>query len=438
MNTFKMNQAFWLGLLFPILLPAKVDIPPDSTHIPVFYADSTVCHAWVSLPISFGPNCPIATYVPSLHIDLDIQDLNQDGQITPDDVMTDISNPENYFLRQGEDTFFAGNFPIGQHVLYLHPSPSCSETAQLLFFSVLDTIAPKPQCKLFIEVQMESVPEIDINQDGRRDLAVLRVPAMDLLEELATDCTGQIPSEEDRKTVVDYSVNLIGAPVDRSQDTLVLTCPGPTPLDALPIVQVNAWDEGGNSSFCHSRLYVTGSVFERNCYYEPPELYIDISTISGDDVPYVDIQIQGDLDTILSTDEQGFLYISRFDLDSLTIRPAKNSDPRQNLSGFDIVLLRRHILGATLIPGPHKLLAADVNQDGKLSVRDIIQMRRIILGIQNEFANNHSWRFFDRKYTFINPNAPWEEAAQAESVSLNLPFGDVHIDFVGVRIGDLN
>ncbi|NRB53760.1 MAG: hypothetical protein HRU41_39275, partial [Saprospiraceae bacterium] len=107
MDTFKMNQAFWLGFLFPALLSAKLDIPPDSTHIPIFYADSTICQAWVSLPVSFGSDCPIATYVPSLQIDLDIQDLDQDGQITPADVMTDILHPEDYFRRQQEETYFA-------------------------------------------------------------------------------------------------------------------------------------------------------------------------------------------------------------------------------------------------------------------------------------------------------------------------------------------
>lgn len=440
MNTFKLGLALWLCLLLPVLLSAKADISslPDSTHIPVFYADSTVCHAWVSLPVSFGSDCLIAAYITSLQIDLDIQDLNQDGQITTDDVRTDIANPEDYFRKHGEDTLFSGNFPIGQHALYLHPSPACSDTAQLLFFSVLDTIAPKPQCKLFIEVQMESVPEIDINQDGRRDLAVLRVAAFDLLEELATDCTGQVPSGEDRKIVVDYSVNVLGGPVDRDQDTLVLTCPGSTSLDNFPIMQVHAWDEQGNSSFCYSHLYVTGSVFERNCSYHPAVMYVEISTTTGDYVPYVDIEFQGDLDTILTTNEEGILFRQRTGLDSLIIRPTKNSNPVQGLTGFDLVLLQRHILGTNLLPDSYQVLAADVNQDERLTIRDAIEMRRIILGIQDTFMNNTSWRFFEENTSFAMPGSPWEEARQAESVSINDPFGDVNIDFIGVKIGDLD
>ena len=104
MNTLKLGLAVWLCLLLAVFHSAKADsFPlPDSTQMPVFYADSTVCNAWVSLPVSFGPDCPVASYTPSLQIDLDIQDLDQDGQITPADVMTDIANPEDYFRKEGE------------------------------------------------------------------------------------------------------------------------------------------------------------------------------------------------------------------------------------------------------------------------------------------------------------------------------------------------
>lgn len=285
---------------------------------------------------------------------------------------------------------------------------------------------------------MESVPEIDINQDGQRDLAVLRVPAIDLLDERATDCTGQVASGEARKIVTDYSVNILGAPVDRTQDTLVLTCPGSTSLDAFPIVQVSAWDKQGNSSFCYSRLYVTGSVYERSCSYHPAAMSVEVSTTTGDDVPYVDIEFQGDLDTILTTNEDGFLYRQRTGLDSLIIRPTKNSNPAQGLTSFDLVLLQRHILGTRLLPDSYQVLAADVNRDERLSIRDAIEIRRVILGIQDTFMNNNSWRFFEENTSFAMPGSPWEEARQAESISINDPYGDVNIDFIGVKVGDLD
>jgi hypothetical protein len=39
------------------------------------------------------------------------------------------------------------------------------------------------------------------------------------------------------------------------------------------------------------------------------------------------------------------------------------------------------------------LIAADVNNDGKVSASDLTELRKLILGIYNELPNNSSWRF---------------------------------------------
>jgi len=439
MNIFKLALAFIFSLAYPFLLFAATFTPPDSTSHFKFYADSTNCQALVSLLLALDPGCSLENYVQSVKIDLDILDLDQDGQLTVTDIVSDVAEPSDYIIKEEGETFLTGDFPIGEHALLLPPMTSCYDSVQLLFFSVLDTIAPKPRCKLFIEVQMEDVGEADLNQDGQIDFAAVSIPVVDMLEELSTDCTGQLPSDgEPRRIVTDYSANWLGDSIDRSIDTFILTCPGAWSIHNFPQIKVNAWDEQGNYSSCSIRLYVTGSVFENRCIYEPPNLSIEVSTVHGHAVPYVDIQMQGDLDTVLTTDENGWLFRQRSELDSLTITPRKDTNPTQGLSNFDITLLRRHVLGLTVLDSPYKLLAADVNKDGQLSVRDIIELQRIILGVQDEFINNTSWRFFDRNFVFMNPKSPWEEARQAESKSFNVPFGDVHVDFYGIKIGDLN
>ncbi|MBK8723199.1 MAG: T9SS type A sorting domain-containing protein [Saprospiraceae bacterium] len=42
---------------------------------------------------------------------------------------------------------------------------------------------------------------------------------------------------------------------------------------------------------------------------------------------------------------------------------------------------------------PFQYLAADVNYDGKVSTSDMIEVRRLILGIKDTFSNVHNWRF---------------------------------------------
>ncbi len=59
----------------------------------------------------------------------------------------------------------------------------------------------------------------------------------------------------------------------------------------------------------------------------------------------------------------------------------------------DVIWIRRHILNITPLPIPYAQIAADVNNDGKISTFDVIFVNRIILGIDEEFANVPSWRF---------------------------------------------
>jgi hypothetical protein len=60
----------------------------------------------------------------------------------------------------------------------------------------------------------------------------------------------------------------------------------------------------------------------------------------------------------------------------------------------DIVWLTRYILGVESL-NPFQKLAADVNRDGELSISDIIDIKRLILGLNVEFNNYPSgpWQF---------------------------------------------
>lgn len=438
MNTFKLALASWLSFAYPFLLFATTFTPLDSTSNFKFYADSTNCQASVNVLLALDPDCFLANYAQSVQIDLDIQDMDEDGQLTTTDIISDIANPSEYIIREEGETFLTGNFPIGEHALLLPSMTNCNDSIQLLFFSVLDTIAPKPRCKLFIEVQMEDVGEADLDQDGQIDYAAASIPVIDMLDELSTDCTGQLPPDgEPRRIVTHYSANWWGDPIDPLMDTLILTCPDLWCDDLIPAM-VNAWDEQGNRSACTCWIFVTGLIHENRCVYEPRSLTIEVQTIHGEAVPYVEIELDGDLDTTLVTNQNGWLEIQSEHLQNLTITPRRNTAPTQGITTFDLTLLRRHILGTTFLVSPWRLIAADVNQDQRLTIRDIIELQRLLLGIQTEFSNNTSWRFFDDELPFANPNSPWEEALTAESIFFEDGGVDGNATFYAVKIGDLN
>lgn len=68
---------------------------------------------------------------------------------------------------------------------------------------------------------------------------------------------------------------------------------------------------------------------------------------------------------------------------------------------------------------------------------DLIQLRKLILAIDTEFANNTSWRFVDASHVFTAGNT-WAVPFPEVFTVNNLP-GDIdNADFVAVKIGDVN
>jgi len=118
------------------------------------------------------------------------------------------------------------------------------------------------------------------------------------------------------------------------------------------------------------------------------------------------------------------------------ITPAKDGDVLNGVTILDVYLIERHVLGVKDFTSPYKSIAADVNADEKISGLDLVELRKVILGIRDEFPNNSSWRFVDATQTFKNAMKPWPftEHIMIEDLSINLR----QEDFIGVKIGDVN
>jgi len=123
---------------------------------------------------------------------------------------------------------------------------------------------------------------------------------------------------------------------------------------------------------------------------------------------------------------------------SLTVTPMKNDDPLNGVSTYDLVLISKHILGLEPLSGPYKMIAADANKSGSITTFDIVELRKLILGIYTELPGNTSWRFIDKNYTFPDPFNPFKSAFP-EGKALNEPLTTVWTgNFVSIKVGDVN
>ncbi len=116
----------------------------------------------------------------------------------------------------------------------------------------------------------------------------------------------------------------------------------------------------------------------------------------------------------------------------------KDDNPLNGVSTFDLVLISRHILGLQALDSPYKLIAADANHSNSVTGSDIIELRKLILGIYPKLPNNTSWRFVNAGFAFPNPVNPFQSTFP-EGRSWGEIVGNITAaDFFGIKIGDVN
>jgi hypothetical protein len=119
------------------------------------------------------------------------------------------------------------------------------------------------------------------------------------------------------------------------------------------------------------------------------------------------------------------------------LRPDKTDDTRSGLTTLDLTMLSQHILGMRKLSNPYQLLAADVNLSNSLTTQDMILLRRVILGLDQQFPHGKTWRFLPRGFPFPDPENPWKEDIPAtRMVQMDSLMGAA--DFTAVKLGDLN
>jgi hypothetical protein len=119
-----------------------------------------------------------------------------------------------------------------------------------------------------------------------------------------------------------------------------------------------------------------------------------------------------------------------------TITSERNDDYKNGVSTLDLVKIQKHLLGYELFDSPYQYIAADANNSQAVSALDILDLRKLILGLYTTLPNNDSWRFIDKKYVMPDPTNPWlfdEDIFISHWTGQSADNG-----FIAVKIGDVN
>jgi hypothetical protein len=202
-------------------------------------------------------------------------------------------------------------------------------------------------------------------------------------------------------------------------------------------VQMWVTDASGNQDFCETFVIIQAN--QGQCGTDP--LVAANGAIANEanaSVEDVTVEMSGQSNGMVTTDADGNFNFNVPTGSDVTITPSKDDNHSNGVSTFDLVVISKHILGTQTLDSPYKMIAADANNSQTISTLDLVQIRKLILLIDTEFANNTSWRFVDKDFTFANPTNPWATSFP-EVVNINNIDADVlDADFVAIKIGDVN
>lgn len=197
------------------------------------------------------------------------------------------------------------------------------------------------------------------------------------------------------------------------------------------IIIVSVWDEVWNTDY-----FGLEWLNEEGCNYNL-EISGIIATPDGKYLKDVKVTLEESLVEKFETTTDKFGSFALFGApngDYVVHAEIEDGDYLNGVSTLDVVYVQRHILGLETFSDPYKWLAADVNNDKNITASDLVEMRKLILGVKYSFTNSN-WRFPIKNQAFVIPNLfPYIERYKYEE----LAGSKVNQDFVAIKIGDVN
>ena len=150
------------------------------------------------------------------------------------------------------------------------------------------------------------------------------------------------------------------------------------------------------------------------------------------------VNITGSVNSFTITDTLGNFSVSLPAGGAYTFAPYCNIQHLNGVSSFDLILLSKHWNNIEPLNTPYRIIAADIDNNGVADLSDSLEARKLILGIDPQYLHNTSWRFIRRDYFFpdiLNPfQPPFPESFTIPNLDANVGL----VDFIGIKIGDLN
>ncbi|MBK8721013.1 MAG: HYR domain-containing protein [Saprospiraceae bacterium] len=303
----------------------------------------------------------------------------------------------------------SGAYPFGTTIVIFTATDGCGNSTQMeMKVIVVDGKKPVVICKSGLTVTLNPMP-----QGGMVSLSPR------YFDNFSSDnCT---PTSQLKYS---FSSDL--------KDTLKwFTC------DSLGAKLTQMWvtDAAGNQDFCNVYVLVEDNM--NACGSGSGIVTGTIATENGNKVADVETYLMNTNNKFMTGSNGLYQFQNLLFGQNYAIKPKKENDIRNGLSTIDLIMINKFVLGLETL-SPYQMIAADVNNSGTVSTADLVELRKVILGITDTFPNNKSWRFVPKTYNFPNPLNPFQNSIPDQYL-INPLFSNMNnADFVGVKVGDIN
>ena len=225
-----------------------------------------------------------------------------------------------------------------------------------------------------------------------------------------------------------------------------LTC-NDIPNGESAFIELEMWvtDEAGNQEYCNVTLDLQDN--EGNvCLDTLPGAIVVSGRIRNPEnqaLPGVEILLEDELSNIgfprfEYTGTQGsYAFDQLYENRDYLVTPSDNNDPAEGVSTLDLIFIQRHLLGLEALSTPFQIIAADADNNQKITAADLLVIRKLVLGVNDEFPNGQSsWRFVSDWHEFLNPDDPFPFLESIHTTDFKNLIDQVN--FTGVKIGDIN
>ncbi|KAA3632169.1 MAG: hypothetical protein DWQ02_15160 [Bacteroidetes bacterium] len=427
-----MNKT--ITILFRIIFLSFLafQIPAQAQNITLDYTppesicsfDTLGCTGSVSIPFSLTAENNEGIIVS--------HQISLDGEMPVDDVYGSLSGVYPGYI-------IFGNYPIGQHSFVVTVVQGGDSLVTDIEFSVVDCVAPEAEIQWGMSYLLSYQPDGCCRSTGN---------ALDFVVNQEVDC-----SEPLNFAILKEDDFLSGVfPLVDSLEVIVFDCNDEETI----FVRIFYWDNAFNPYALQSDGTLGGANYDSflsyvylqqpngsGCGGLPSNLNIggEIHTEEQEGIDGVQVDLLVDIaeDISVLTDQDGeFIFSNLIAGADCEIIPMLDLNHTNGVSTFDAILIQKHILGIQPLDSPYKMIAADVNNSGSISISDVIQLRKLILGNLEALPDNSSWRFIDASYVFPNPSSPWVVPFPEEIKINNISEDEFHLNFIGIKIGDVN